>query len=156
MKLGSWDAVDSALARLSTLERRKLRAKGGADKRMAKIKEALRAVVKPLDREFKRLREQLERWTFGHADELQERTRRGAHGAVRLYKTPPAIVSDLSDEDLVARMKAKGYIGYIRTVEEPNRAAMKDLTDEELETIQCRRESHDEFQWQLSGEETWR
>ena len=156
MKITSWDSIDTALARLGTLERRKLRAKGGADKRIAKIKDRLKAIFKPLDREFKSLRASLERWTFGHADDLQERTRRLGHGAVRLYKTPAKIVSDLSDETLVALLKRNGYVGYIRTVEEPNRQAMKDLTDEELAAIECRRESHDEFQWQLTGETEWR
>jgi phage host-nuclease inhibitor protein Gam len=156
MKLTSWDTLDAALARLGTLERRKVKAKHGADGRMATIKERLKAVLKPLDRDFKRLVGQLERWTFGHPDDLQERTRRSEHGAVRLYKTPPAIVSDLSDEELIALMKRTGYVGHIRTKEEVNRETLKILTDEELAVIQCRRETHDEFQWQLAGETEWR
>jgi phage host-nuclease inhibitor protein Gam len=156
MKITSWETVDQALARLATLERRDQRADGAAKARIQKIKEQLARVLKPLRRDFKRLTGQIEKWTFGHSDDLMERTRRLDHGAVRLYKTPGAIVSELSDEELVALMKTKGYVGYIRTVEEPNRVSMKDLTDEELAKIKCRRESHDEFQWQFAGETEWR
>jgi len=156
VKLTSWDSMDTALARLETLERRRLRAKGGADKRLAKIREALRAVIKPLDREFKRLREQLERWTFGHQADLQERTRRSAHGAVRLYRTPPAIVSDLTDEELIRQLREMGREDLIRPKYEVDREALSRLTDQQLGLLCCRRESRDEFQWQLAGETEWR
>jgi phage host-nuclease inhibitor protein Gam len=156
MKINGVDGVDAALWRLATLERRQLRAKAGAEARMAAIKERLSRLLKPLKAEFKRLRGQLERWTLTHQDELQERTLRLTHGAVRLYKTPPAIVSDLSDEEIVARLRKHGLTDFIRVKEEPDRAAMRALDDADLAKVGCRRESRDEFQWQLAGETEWR
>lgn len=156
MKLMGWDAVDQALHRLATLERREVKAKGAAETRIGRIKARLGGILKPLRSEFKRLKAQIERWTFGHTDELQERTRRMAHGAVRLYKTPDAIVSDLTDDEVVERLEKRGLVDCVRQKKEPNRQAMKDLTDEQLKSVGCRRESHDEFQWQLDGETEWR
>jgi phage host-nuclease inhibitor protein Gam len=156
VKLTSWDTVDAALARLATLERRKVKAKFAGERRMARIKDRLKAIFKPLDRDFKRLLAQIEKWTFGHSDELQERTRRSAHGAVRLYKTPAAIVSDLTDEELIRQFRELGREDLIRTKREVDREALSRLTDQQLGMLCCRRESRDEFQWQLSGETEWR
>jgi phage host-nuclease inhibitor protein Gam len=156
MKLTSWDTVDAALARLATLERRKLKAKFAGDRRMARIKERLKAIFKPLDRDWKRLLGQLERWTLTHQDDLKERTRRMAHGAVRLQKTPEAIVSDLTDDEIVARLEAAGLTECVRNVRSPNREKMHELTPEQLEQVGCRKDSRDLFKWQLAGETEWR
>lgn len=156
MKIDGADGVDAALRRLGTLERRQIRAKGGAEARMAGIKERLARLLKPLKAEFKRLRGQLERWTLMHQEDLEKRTLRLEHGAVRVYKTPDAIVSDLTDEEIVTRLKKHGLLDCVRTKEEPDRVAMKDLTDAQLKQVGCMRESQDKFQWQLAGETEWR
>lgn len=156
MKITSWDSVDAGLARLATLERRKLRAKGAAERRMAKVKERLKAICKPIDREWKRMLATLERWTLTHQDDLQERTLRLTHGAVRLQKTPEAIVSDLSDDEIVARLEAAGLTDCIRVVRTPNREQMHALTEAQLTAVGCRKDSKDLWKWQLAGEETWR
>lgn len=156
MRITSWETADAALARLATLERREQRAEGAGKARMQKIRERLAGVLKPLRNEWKRLQNQLEKWTFGHADELRERTRVLAHGAVRLYKTPTAIVLDQDEEAVIKALKRRGLLGCIRVKEEVDKVALRELSDQLLADIGAHRESHDEFQYQLSGEAEWR
>jgi phage host-nuclease inhibitor protein Gam len=156
MKIEGTDGVDRALARLATLERRHQRAKDFEGGLLDKVRARVAKVVKPIKAEFKRLKGQLERWTFGHRDELDQKTLRGMHGAVRLYKTPDAIVSDLTDDEIVTLLKKHGHKDCVRTKEAPDRVAMKELTDAQLKQVGCTRDSQDEFQWQLAGETEWR
>lgn len=156
LRVTSWETADEALRRLAQTERRTLKAKGGADKRIERVKAQLKGVLKPLAADWKRLLGQLERYTVSHPDDLQERTRRLTHGTVRLYKTPDAIISDLTDDEVVALLK-RHYPGlYVRTKEAPDRVAMKALSAADLALVGCRLDSHDEFQWQLPDETEWR
>jgi phage host-nuclease inhibitor protein Gam len=156
MKIEGTEGVDRGLARLATLERRHQRAKDFEAGLIDKVRARVAKVVKPIKAEFKRLKAQLERWTFGHRDELQEKTLRLTHGAVRLYKTPDAIVSDRTDDEIVELLKKHGHTDCIRKKEAPDRVAMKELSDEQLRKVGCTRDSQDEFQWQLAGETEWR
>ena len=156
MKINGSDGVDAGLRRLGTLVRRQERVEGAREERLGKIKERINRLLKPIKGEFKRLRQQLERWTLTHPDELQERTLRLTHGAVRLYKTPGAIVSDLPEEEIVRLLKKHGYDDYVRVTEEVNRQALHELDEATLKKVGCRLSSEDEFQWQLAGETEWR
>ena len=156
MKIAGAEGVDHALHRLGTLVRRQDRCETVRDDLIGKVRERVNRLLRPIKAEIKRLRGQLERWTLTHQDYLQERTLSLTHGAVRLYKTPDAIASDLPDNEIVVRLKAGGHYDCVRIKEEPDRIAMKLLTDEELKQVGCRRESRDEFQWRLAGEAEWR
>jgi len=156
MKINGSDGVDAGLRRLGTLVRRQERVEHVRDDLLSKVRERVGRLLKPIKGEFKRLKTQLERWTLTHQGELQERTLRLTHGAVRLQKTPDAIVSDLTDDEIVERLEKRGLFDCVRPKKEPNLVAMKSLDDATLAKVGCRRESHDEFKWQLPGETEWR
>jgi len=156
MKIDGADGVDRALARLASLEGRQKRAEAFREELVAKVKTRVARVLSPIKLEFRRLKEQLSRWTFRHQDSLEGRTLNLTHGAVMLRKTPDAIISDLTDDEIVLALERNGFEHMVRTKKEPDRVAMKELTDAQLKLVHCTRDSQDEFKWRFAGETEWR
>lgn len=125
------EEAEKLLGDIGAIQREVIQLEACANDELAKIKEVAEALVRPLNEEIEAKFAALHAWAEANRGELLKdggKTAKLATGELLWRVTPPAVTIK-GAEFVVDRLKQHGLDRFVRTKEEPNKAAMLDDPD---------------------------
>ena len=150
-QLQSWDEVDATLAKIGQADRELQLIEAAANERIEEIKAAMKKDAQPvLDRKATLELSVKEYCDANRAEFAKVKTKALTFGEVG-YRTSTKIMIKRVAETLQA-LKDLAFTACIRTKEEPDKEAMKALTDEQLAEIGAARKVENVFGYTINQE----
>lgn len=138
----TWEQVDDLLRRLGEVEIRKNKLEGELTIRVNEVKEQYKEKIDPLIAEADAIRAAITAFAENAKDDfLKTRTKQLNFGVVAYRVTEKILIR--SKEACVAALKALGLTQYIRTIEEPDKEALRDMDDKQLAKVGATRKIDD-------------
>ena len=149
--LQSWDDVDATLAEIGRADRELKLIEGAANEKIEEVRAAMKVSAQPvLDRKAALELAVKEYCDANRAEFAKVKTKTLTFGEVG-YRTSTKIMIKRVAETLQA-LKDLAFTSCIRTKEEPDKEAMKALTDEQLAEIGAARKVENVFGYTINQE----
>lgn len=146
--LQSWNEADDALREIGDVSRVIAKREAEATEKIENIKARLQMETAEHNARKTALVHDLEAFALLHRDEIKEETGGNksielAHGKLGFRKSTKLTVKKVAA--VIAMLKARKLLKFIRTTETVNKEAMRDLSDDELRKFGVSREIEDTF-----------
>jgi phage host-nuclease inhibitor protein Gam len=140
--------AEGALAEMAALERKILQALLDMREVCDTAKKRAGEIVAPLQARFKELEAGIKKWATMNKSTLFA-TRKSIDSPFGVFgfqaSTSIRQMNGVSEEETLAKIKKMGFTDAIRTVEEVNKEAMEQWTDERLALVGCVRRTSDNW-----------
>lgn len=149
-RLKSWTEVDETLRQVAVLERKLTKLEGEQNAAIDKIKEQTAAQAEPLRVTLKALAGDLKDYAERNRTEfLEAKTRELTFGKVGFRLSTKLVIKNTANT--LAALLALGLSACVRTKQEPDKEAMRDLTDDQLAAVGAARQKVDEFWFEVDA-----
>lgn len=149
--LASWDDVDQCLAEIGEIDRELGLIEAGQQEAIDKIKAATKATAEPLQAKKAGLEAQIQQYAEANRGEFAKvKTRVLTFGAVGFRLSTKVVIKRVADT--LQALKDLGLKACIRTKEEVDKEAMKNLPLETLAAVGATLKTEDAFGYEINRE----
>ena len=149
VKIHTKEEADQALKQIGTLQDWVAKTQSHANERSREILDSAQTSIKPWQKEIAALEKEVERWAREVEKSWVGRSLEMTFGRLFFRASSGAIKLVRSVEYVLDHLKAKKLNHCIRTVEEPDKDAIKALDDDIVKEIGCKREKPDYFHYEV-------
>lgn len=157
ISLNSTAEADEALKMIGALEDFIGAREAKFNAALAELKIGLVESCDPVKKSLRRWIAALKKWAAraipGDDGERKARSIELNFGWVRFRWTPPAIKFKVEEETVIERLRARGMISCIRTVESVNKEALEAYDDGVLKAVGAYRDQEEKFYYEVKREE---
>lgn len=149
--LNSWNDVDDNLCQIGVIDRELALIESAANEEIDKVKAALKTSTAPLLERKTGLELAIKDYCEANrADFVKVKTKALTFGEVGFRQSTKIIIKRIANT--IQALKDMGFPGCVRSKEEPDKEAMKALTDEQLAEVGATRRTENVFGYTVNVE----